>query len=123
MPTIPRVQDVKVEVAVGAILLAYEKQLVENRGSSNSLELSKLIDTHYDSLRTLPPSSRCDFFWTIAMNVHFDGAYAYHFSELIAKECREEFLNRANTLLQAPGDFDPRRLTLVKRYVEFIGKL
>lgn len=113
----------KVEAAVGAIVVANEMQLLKNRGARNSLELSKLIDRKYESIRTLDPESRCDFFWTIAMTVELDGGYAYDFCQLIARDCRKEFLARGKSLLDSPSDIDQRRLSIVKKYLETVSQM
>jgi hypothetical protein len=115
--------DPRVEAAVGAIVVYNETQLMKNRGSRNSLELSKLIDIKYESIRTLDPELRCDFFWTIATTVELDGGYSYDFCALIAKDCRKQFLARGRNLLDAPGDIDQRRLSIVKRYFDSITQM
>lgn len=115
--------DVRIENAIGAIVLYNETQLRENRGSRNTLKLIELIEQQHASLERLSRSQRCEFFWTVAMTVELDAGFLYAFCELIKRECGEEFVARAKAVVEAPGDLDARRLALVKRHLAIVSKL
>lgn len=111
----PRFEE-SLQKSTGRAILAYDRYVREGHEKMDMMGISAIIQKEYTRIKRFPVAYRIQFFWAIMTHVNLDAGYAHEFIDMIAHDCRTEYIAFLERFADTPrlSDHDKK---LVAHYI------